>query len=108
MPKDGFDQDIKEATDWMAPLAKTRQPYSGLVLNNADGVKLWGNTVRARYEGDYAFTMEIDSGEDFDLAGGGGNKNCRGKVDDKLASYVSTGTASECSILPDPAVEPTH
>jgi len=108
VPKDGFDQDIKEATDWMAPLAKTRQPYSGLVLNNADGVKLWGNTVRARYEGDYAFTMEIDSGEDFDLAGGGGNKNCRGKVDDKLASYVSTGTASECSILPDPAVEPTH
>jgi len=97
VPKNGHDEAEKEATDWKAPLSKTRQPYSGLVLNNADGVKLFGNKVRARYDDDFAYTMENDSGNDYKPKRGGGNKNCRGKVDDLIASYVADATADDCA-----------
>jgi hypothetical protein len=113
VPKDGHDQasarpippasalmpwqDVKEATDWMQPLSKTRQPYSGLVLNNADGVKVFGNKVRARYDDDFAFTMENDDGNNYKVKKGGNNKNCRGKVDSNLNKYVSDASQTECN-----------
>jgi hypothetical protein len=96
VPKDGHPEAVVE--DWMAPLRKTRQPYSGLVLNNAKGVRMFRNKVRARYADDYAFTMEIDAGADYDLNDGGNNKVCRGEVGAKLASVVSTGSESDCTL----------
>lgn len=75
----------------MKGLTKTRQPYSGIVLNNAQDVKIFGNKVRARYSDDYSFTLENDDGNDYKVKGGGNNKSCRGKVDDNLSPYVNKG-----------------
>ena len=47
--------------DWHASCqGKSRQPYSGLVLNNSADVRLWCDNVSARYEDDYAFKQEVD------------------------------------------------
>jgi len=96
VPLDGFDEHIKESTDWMSPLKKQRQPYSGLVLNNAAEVKLFGNKVRARYDDDYAFTTQFDSGVSYNLSNGGNNKVCKGKVSTDLAAYVADGSTADC------------
>lgn len=96
VPKDGHDQDVKQSTDWMRDLKRTRQPYSGLVLNNADGVKVWSNTVRARYSDDYAFTIENDAGTSYAPGGGGNNKNCRGRISTDFEPYVATGSPTLC------------
>merc|ERR1719171_2591681 len=69
------------AEDWQVALSKGRQPYSGLVLNNAKGVKLWSNVVRAKHEEDYAYTMAMDKGVAKPVVIGGNNQVCRGKVD---------------------------
>ena len=90
-------QDVKDATDWMAPLTEGRQGYSGVGINNAKDVKLFGNKVRARYSHDQAFFVAMDAGTTFKLAGGGDNHVCRGKLDKKLNAYVSTGSAKDCS-----------
>lgn len=68
--------------DWHAGCAgKSRQPYSGLVVNNAKAVKLWSNNVSSRYDDDYAFKQEDDSGVPTPIEAGGNNKACRGLVD---------------------------
>lgn len=97
VPKDGHDQVVKQSTDWMKMLAKTRQPYSGLVLNNAEGVNLVGNRVRARYEDDFAFTMEVDHGDSYSLKEGGNNTVCRGRVGQNLQPYVGRGSDEDCA-----------
>mmetsp|Transcript_36441 Transcript_36441/g.109456 ORF Transcript_36441/g.109456 Transcript_36441/m.109456 type:complete len:691 (-) Transcript_36441:309-2381(-) len=67
--------------EWHASASgKSRQRYSGLVLNNADGVKLWSNTVAARYDDDYAFKQEDDGGAPSPVEAGGNNKACRGLI----------------------------
>mmetsp|Transcript_16663 Transcript_16663/g.36091 ORF Transcript_16663/g.36091 Transcript_16663/m.36091 type:complete len:650 (-) Transcript_16663:163-2112(-) len=92
--------------DWMADLNKSRQPYSGIVINNAEGVKLWSNNVMARYEDDYAYNLEADgSGPPPPLAAGGNNKVCRGLVDEYIGDAVVQATdATECSAPAPPAV----
>mmetsp|Transcript_27583 Transcript_27583/g.41731 ORF Transcript_27583/g.41731 Transcript_27583/m.41731 type:complete len:585 (-) Transcript_27583:1085-2839(-) len=77
--------------DWHQGLSKSRQSYSGLVLNNAEDVKLWSNNVVARYDDDYAFKQEVDgSGPPPPLAAGGNNKACQGLIDSNLADVVNT------------------
>jgi len=78
-------KDITE--EWQQALKKSRQPYSGLVVNNAKAVKLWSNNVSAKYETDYAFKIESD-GSPYPLAAGGNNKACRGRIGSNLVSYV--------------------
>lgn len=94
--------------DWMAGLMKSRQPYSGIVINNAEGVKLWSNKVMARYEDDYAYKLEVDgSGPPPPLAAGGNNKVCSGLVDEYISSVVwpTTGTAV-CGVPGPPSATP--
>jgi len=81
------------AEDWHQGLSKSRQSYSGLVLNNAEDVKLWSNNVAARYDDDYAFKQEVDgSGPPPPLAAGGNNKVCQGLIDPNLDAVVSTAS----------------
>lgn len=54
VPREEHPEDVAE--DWHVGLSKGRQPYSGVVLNNAEGVKLWSNNVAARYDDDYVST----------------------------------------------------
>ncbi|KAL9185786.1 hypothetical protein ACHAXT_003563 [Thalassiosira profunda] len=88
-----------EATveDWHANLSKGRQAYSGIVINNAEGVKLWSNNVSARYDDDYAFKIESD-GAPAPLAAGGNNKVCKGVVDENLDSFVSEADPTVCGV----------
>ena len=60
---------------------KSRQPYSGIVINNAMEVKLWSNNVSSHYDDNYAFQQEVDgSGPPPLLLAGGNNVVCRGLV----------------------------
>ena len=95
--------------DWHAGCSgKSRQPYSGLVLNNAMDIKLWSNNVSARYNDDYAFVIERD-GDNTDTTGivtaGGNNKACGGIVDPNLDSFVNQvydciNTSTEAPVEP--------
>jgi parallel beta-helix repeat protein len=86
--------------DWHVDLAKSRQPYSGIVINNAEGVKLWSNTVSSRYDDDYAFKIEAD-GTPPPLAAGGNNKVCKGLVDSNLDTVVAAAADPVvCGIAP--------
>jgi len=68
--------------DWYEGCSgKSRQPYSGLVLNNANDVKLWSNRVTARYDDDYAFIQITDNGNPSPLSAGGNNHACKGLLD---------------------------
>jgi len=67
---------------------KSRQPYSGLVLNNANDVKLWSNKVTARYEDDYAFIQLTDNGIPSPISAGGNNKACNGLLSINPSSIV--------------------
>lgn len=44
---------------------KSRQSYSGIVINNAIGVKLWSNNVSARYDDDYRLGVTIRFARDW-------------------------------------------
>lgn len=77
---------------------KSRQPYSGLVLNNAKNVQLWNNRVSARYDEDFALILTAD-GISAPLDGGGGNKVCKGlvKIKTEASAVVTSGLGlSEC------------
>ena len=76
--------------DWHANLSKSRQPYSGIVINNAKGVKLWSNNVAARYNDDYVFKIKLD-GTPAPLTGGN-NKVCQGTADLNLDNVVAEAT----------------
>lgn len=90
------------AEDWHVGLGKSRQPYSGIVINNAAGVKLWSNAVSARYDDDYAFRIEAD-GEPAPLAAGGNNRACRGLIDSNLDGVVTEeADPTDCGLLPSP------
>lgn len=60
VPRFEYEETVME--DWMVNLSKSRQSYSGIVLNSAEEVKLWSNNVSARYETDYAFNTVEDGG----------------------------------------------
>ena len=85
--------------DWHAGCAgKSRQPYSGLVVNNADEVKPWSNNVTARYDDDYAY-IQVDDGTPTPLAAGGNNKACRGLIDlDPSTAAVPASPLSVCGV----------
>jgi len=84
-----LDKEEKAVEDWHAGCnGKSRQPYSGLVINNADEVELWSNKVAARYADDYAFKQEYD-GSPSPLGAGGNNQACQGLVDPNLGEYVN-------------------
>ena len=86
--------------DWTVPLSRGRQPYSGIVINNAEGVSLWSNKVAARYDDDYAYTTEADGGGVVALSAGGNNRVCRGLVDGSLGGYVvESSDPSACGIV---------
>ena len=87
--------------DWHVNLRKSRQAYSGIVLNSAEGVKLWSNNVAARYDKDYAFnTVEDGGAAPPPLAAGGNNKVCKGLVSPELESVVSEAAdPSVCGIV---------
>lgn len=95
--------------DWHASASgKSRQRYSGLVLNNAEGVKLWSNNVAARYDDDYAFKQEDDSGVPAPVEAGGNNKACRGLVQMDPASIVAEVTdLSVCGLAVEETPAPT-
>ena len=72
---------------------KSRQPWSGIAINNAIGVKLWSNVVAARYDDDFAFKQIVDgSSPSPSLIKGGNNKVCQGLVDKTLKSVVHKTT----------------
>ena len=104
--------------DWHAGCAgKSRQPFSGLVVNNAEGVKLWSNVVASRYDDDYAFKQEEDSGVPAPIEAGGNNKACRGLVDmdpetivksvEDLSVCIPTTSAPSASPIELPTKSPT-
>jgi hypothetical protein len=72
--------------DWhIGCSGKSRQPYSGIVLNKAQDVKLWSNNVQARFDDDFAFKLEGSSS----VLVGGNNRVCgNGKIDDSLTDIV--------------------
>jgi len=69
--------------DWHQNLGKGRQPYSGIVINNAVGIRLWSNIVKARDENDFAYNM-ISGGS---ITNGGNNAVCEGKVSQRLKDW---------------------
>ena len=75
--------------DWHQNLGKGRQPYSGIVINNAEGVRLWSNIVKARDENDFAYNMISDGSIDGSITNGGNNAVCEGKVSSELETYVN-------------------
>jgi len=84
-----LDKSEENPVDWHEGCSgKSRQPYSGLVLNNAEDVKLWSNLVTARYDDDYAFIQLSDSGNPLPLLAGGNNHVCQGQSDMNPASTV--------------------
>eukprot|EP00586_Coscinodiscus_wailesii_P001337 CAMPEP_0172488786 /NCGR_PEP_ID=MMETSP1066-20121228/18518_1 /TAXON_ID=671091 /ORGANISM="Coscinodiscus wailesii, Strain CCMP2513" /LENGTH=651 /DNA_ID=CAMNT_0013256243 /DNA_START=59 /DNA_END=2014 /DNA_ORIENTATION=- len=99
VPHMDYDEPVVE--DWHVNLSKSRQAYSGIVLNSAEGVKLWSNNVAARYDKDYAFnTVEDGGATPPPLAAGGNNKVCKGLVSPELESVVNEETdPSVCGIL---------
>jgi len=110
VPRLEYEEAVME--DWMVNLSKSRQSYSGIVLNSAEEVKLWSNNVSARYETDYAFnTVEDGGATPPPLSAGGNNRVCKGIVSPELASVVSEETdASVCGIVvssSSPTASPT-
>lgn len=97
--------------DWHIDLRKSRKPYSGIVINNAEGVELWSNNVAARYDDDYAFNIVAD-GALPPLAAGGNNQVCKGLVNVNLESVVSEATDPAVCGLPPvtsaPSKNPTR
>lgn len=102
-----LDHPEESEEDWMANLSKSRQPYSGIVINNADEVSLWSNNVAARYDDDYAFTTEADGGEVIALKAGGNNRVCRGLVEESLGGYVVESDPSACGIVEEETASPS-
>lgn len=105
--------DIPETNpqDWHEGCAgKSRQPYSGLVLNGARDVELWNNTVAARYDDDFAV---IRTGNTAPLVDGGNNQVCQGRVDYALRDAVSSGLPMDVCIpdtlapSPSPSLSPS-
>eukprot|EP00592_Proboscia_alata_P004166 CAMPEP_0194367428 /NCGR_PEP_ID=MMETSP0174-20130528/15505_1 /TAXON_ID=216777 /ORGANISM="Proboscia alata, Strain PI-D3" /LENGTH=572 /DNA_ID=CAMNT_0039143165 /DNA_START=329 /DNA_END=2047 /DNA_ORIENTATION=+ len=106
--------------DWHAGASgQPRQPYSGLVLNNAESMKLWSNKVAARYETDFAFQQVKDnSGSSPPLQAGGNNKVCNGLVSINPSTAVTAvHDLSVCGIVKasssgfpssSPTALPTH
>lgn len=104
VPRFEYEQAVLE--DWMINLSKSRQPYSGIVLNSAEEVKLWSNNVSARYETDFAFnTVEDGGATPPPLAAGGNNRVCKGLVSPELESVV--GEESDLSVCSRPSSQPT-
>jgi len=101
VPRLEFPEETTE--DWHVNLSKSRQPYAGIVINNAEGVRLWSNNVLARYDDDYAYKIEAD-GTPPPLQAGGNNKVCKGLVDANLASYVSEETDTSVCGVDEPVV----
>mmetsp|Transcript_32181 Transcript_32181/g.65351 ORF Transcript_32181/g.65351 Transcript_32181/m.65351 type:complete len:422 (-) Transcript_32181:470-1735(-) len=83
----------------LAASGKSRQPYSGLVINNAVDVELFDNAVAARYEDDFAFKQVFDAGATIvPVQAGAENVACRGMVEIDPASMVSaTADMSVCN-----------
>jgi len=89
VPKDGHPEPVHE--DWHACCpGKGRQPYSGLILNEAEDVEVFNNAVAARYEDDYAFKMQMDGGAAEYQVTGGDNQVCAGMGSLDPANVVST------------------
>ena len=114
VPRLEYEEAVME--DWMVNLSKSRQAYSGIVLNSAEDVKLWSNNVAARYDTDYAFnTVEDGGATPPPLKAGGNNRVCKGLVSSELNSVVVEATdPSVCggvpvsdSPTPSPTSEPT-
>lgn len=91
--------DVEESNpqDWHEGCkGKSRQPYSGLVINNANNVKVWSNKVAARYDIDFAIT-EVADGKLESTVVGGNNKICRGFVARSLRNIASNDdNLSDC------------
>jgi len=88
-----------------------RQPFSGIVINNAADVEVKDNVAAARLDSDYAFKMQMDSGP-MNRVSGSGNKVCRGKAQlDPMTVFTSPTSESsgrewepsmQCSDIPSP------
>jgi len=104
VPVDSHVEPVVE--DWHASTSgKGRQPYSGLVINNAEEVELFDNKVSSRFSDDYAFIQEFD-GAVVPLAAGGNNVACKGVVQMDPASAVTTTTDQSicsCTVCTDEA-----
>jgi len=68
-----------EALDWHEGCkGKTRQPYSGLAINESPNVVVLDNKIAARYSDDYAMVMQMDGGHDPYPVEGTNNIVCNG------------------------------
>ena len=88
---------------------KSRQPYSGLVLNNAKKIKLWSNLVTARYENDYAFMQLADNGIPSPIIAGGNNHVCNGLSEINPSNMIKfhRKNHSKCMPISDPEATPS-
>lgn len=99
--------DVEEANpeDWHEGCSgKSRQPFSGLVLNNAENVELWDNHVSARYDEDFAI-IQIADGIPAPLDDGGNNKVCKGLIGKETNNVASSGF--ESSVCAPNTISPT-
>jgi len=75
--------------DWQKFLGKSRQPFSGITINNAKSVNLCSNRVAARYDDDFAYRQVTDNnGQSQHLEVGGNNKVCKGKINSTFITIV--------------------
>merc|ERR1719296_64784 len=95
VPKDDKIEPVVE--DWHACCpGKSRQPYSGLILNEAEDVEITNNSVAARYDDDYAYKMQMDGGATEYQVTGSGNKVCAGLASlDPASVLVTPGSCTD-------------
>lgn len=94
VPKDGHTE--PEPQDWHACCpGKGRQPYSGLILNEAEEVEMSNNSVAARYSDDYAYQMQMDGGTKYPVTG----------VDNNVCAGLDSLTPSSVVVRPGPCSE---
>lgn len=86
------DLEQERSEDWHQILGKGRQSYSGIVINDAIGVRLWSNIVKARDENDFAYNMISDGSTVGSITKGGNNTLCEGKVSPRLEAYLRSDT----------------
>eukprot|EP00929_Paragymnodinium_shiwhaense_P114721 TRINITY_DN83213_c0_g1_i1.p1 TRINITY_DN83213_c0_g1~~TRINITY_DN83213_c0_g1_i1.p1 ORF type:complete len:646 (-),score=44.29 TRINITY_DN83213_c0_g1_i1:52-1938(-) len=95
--------------DWHAGLHnygdKTgRQPYSGIVLNEAEDVEVTDNAAAARLDTDFAFVMQMDGGHAYPVRGSG-NKVCRGKASLDPMTVFTNPTVESSSLSWHPSMQ---
>jgi hypothetical protein len=85
--------------DWQQHLSKGRQPFAGITINNAEGVTMQGNVVKAPNSNDGAYDMEYDRGSGAPKLSDAstGNAVCLGKAFDNSLGPAGMFEFPQCS-----------